>query len=1585
MTGWSRISHRLRRRRPPRPGTTPARARSDGADRKLWGRDRELTLFEEALRGLGADGGAPPGQRKLVFDVDGPPGFGKEWLLRGYQALAREAGAASALVVDVDNQIPLVLGHLAGELGEDGEELPSFGGPYEKYRRAMKKLEADPKAAQGLPALAELGVRMGVKAGRHLPLGTGLVFEVLNEDVAVEAARWAAERLGNNRDELELVTNPIPTLTRFFLEDLGTISATRPAVLLLDVDDSAHEVVGRWLLRVVAEHYGPLPERLLIAVAGVRSLPRNEWIDFEDRLQRLELGPLSEEDARGYLAEAGVTDPDVVEKILRQSGRVPLVLAMHAAGQPTDPAQIVDVTGAAVESFLASVSDPAHRRLAIDASAARLLDRDVLAALLEKGDVGDDFAWLAEQPFVDERQDGRVIKESVRAQLVQRSRRDAPQSWRSTHDRLATYYERLQGELELEPPDDWQDETWRRYEVEATFHRLCRAHRTELDNALQGFATAFGVGRSVARRMAEAIAQAGREADAREIGECGERLVAGLDALDREDWDAARPVFAELIESDALEPPQLARALDWRGYLALRAGRAEEALDDLGAAIAIEPESPEYRMDRATTLSSLGRYEEALEDYARAIEADPSSVHPLIGKSAAEHFLGRTDQALADIERAVEIAPDEATPWALRGELLQLVDRTDDAVASLDRAVELAPDDPSILAARARIRLELQDAVGAIEDLTTALAVSPDDVGLQWLRVLALAKTGDAAGATAGITDLAGSPEALLDILHTLAEMPPAVFERQAEMASKLTGIPLRQIVRDRQLAQLDRDVALRVLRVQSEVRERMARGDAEGALELYSEVIELVPTATWLLTQRAEISSRLGRFADTEADLDRALELAPDDADVRAVRARLRLQEGRPEEALAEIDRAVELDPDDLLLRSVRFMSLSAAGDLSGAADVAAFLADRAEDYVNQVRTRLATSLLAGEAAAVEDTPAAAVRRVFAEGELSAAVDLVHAAAAEARARLERAEGDLEGALAAWTESLAIAPDQPGALLEKGEIERLLGRQTEALADLDRAIELGADTAAVRGTRGQVLHAMDRIDEALADLDQALAEEPDLPWARMERAKVLVTKGRPQDAVADVDRVLKLQPENLIARSFRLSVVQGLGDPQEIADTYAVLADHAEEFVQQARASIPLSAAGARDSPDAVALRSILEGDEARAARVVRAEAAGARADLKRSQGDPEGAVACLNEALDLNPDFAAAYLGRAQLQHQLGRPAEALADLDRAIESGADDSTVRAARGEMLKALGRLDEALSAFEQALAADGSLTSARIERADIFLAQDQAEDALAEVDRAIELGDDTPVVRGTRGQALNALGRRDEALADLDRALAADPSLAWAHEERAEILLDERRYEEALAELHGLLERGLEAGALLWLRGRANAELNRHEAALADYERAAQLLPDAGGFPAERGELLLLLGRPRDALAITAEAVKDIGDGAETIWLRYMHALARRALDEQGADESLRRLVAEAESLAGPERDEAHLLQAAIFSLSAGDEEKAERLLAEAAESDDFGSRLAPDMAAFLENLAKILPGRAGVARRLAAGLASPA
>ncbi|PNW83652.1 hypothetical protein CHLRE_05g238260v5 [Chlamydomonas reinhardtii] len=85
-------------------------------------------------------------------------------------------------------------------------------------------------------------------------------------------------------------------------------------------------------------------------------------------------------------------------------------------------------------------------------------------------------------------------------------------------------------------------------------------------------------------------------------------------------------------------------------------GQLEAALEDAAAAVAAEPQNPDYLVARAMLLERLGRYQEAIEDYGSALPGLRAAGVPtfecLFNRGYCHKLLGRTEEAIAELEAA---------------------------------------------------------------------------------------------------------------------------------------------------------------------------------------------------------------------------------------------------------------------------------------------------------------------------------------------------------------------------------------------------------------------------------------------------------------------------------------------------------------------------------------------------------------------------------------------------------------------------------------------------------------------------------------------------------------------------------------------------------------------------------------------------------------------------------------------------------------------------------------------------------------------------------------------------------------------
>ena len=94
------------------------------------------------------------------------------------------------------------------------------------------------------------------------------------------------------------------------------------------------------------------------------------------------------------------------------------------------------------------------------------------------------------------------------------------------------------------------------------------------------------------------------------------------------------------------------------------------------------------------------------------------------------------------------------------------------------------------------------------------------------------------------------------------------------------------------------------------EAQQAFAAGDADQALAIYDDVVEIQPANFEALTYRGWLTSRTGDAAGAVADLDDAIAIAPEYPDARVFRAIVALDLDDPETAAAELAAFDDLDP---------------------------------------------------------------------------------------------------------------------------------------------------------------------------------------------------------------------------------------------------------------------------------------------------------------------------------------------------------------------------------------------------------------------------------------------------------------------------------------------------------------------------------------------------------------------------------------------------------------------------------------------------------------------------------------------------
>lgn len=186
------------------------------------------------------------------------------------------------------------------------------------------------------------------------------------------------------------------------------------------------------------------------------------------------------------------------------------------------------------------------------------------------------------------------------------------------------------------------------------------------------------------------------------------------------------------------------------GVEALGAGRAQEALQEFEAALAIDERFAEAHLGRALVLEfGFSRADEAEKAYRRAIALKPgySEAHNDLGQLLAKS--GRYEEAVAQFDAALgDLLYRE--PYVARcnkGQALRRMGRREEGMAELQACVRLAPRYCDGRRELGRLLLQdgqVKEALGELTAYATACAKRAD---AHWQLGLARMKGGDVAGA----------------------------------------------------------------------------------------------------------------------------------------------------------------------------------------------------------------------------------------------------------------------------------------------------------------------------------------------------------------------------------------------------------------------------------------------------------------------------------------------------------------------------------------------------------------------------------------------------------------------------------------------------------------------------------------------------------------------------------------------------------------------------------------------------------------------------------------------------------------------
>jgi tetratricopeptide (TPR) repeat protein len=622
--------------------------------------------------------------------------------------------------------------------------------------------------------------------------------------------------------------------------------------------------------------------------------------------------------------------------------------------------------------------------------------------------------------------------------------------------------------------------------------------------------------------------------------------------------------------------------------------------------------------------------------------------------------------------------------------------------------------------------------------------------------------------------------------------------------------------------------------------------GRPREALEIYEKVIGMRPDVPLGYRNRGDAHIALGEAAEAEADYTASLTLQPD-PDVLLYRARSRVEQNRLEEAAEDLDASAQAAPPTLDRLQLRGYVLLLKGDRHasrGQADLATRCYREAQEAFGAI--------------------------LDAEPE--------RAMALLGRAKARRVLGDVDGAVADFTEAGRLDPRDVEIAMERGLVLEAQGRYEEALAAYEDAVQRDPENPLAYRYRGGAHALLERFREAERDYTRALELAPKFVDARLARAATRMLGGDVEGALQDLDETILQDPVNVPARSVRARLLVQRAETQLEGEETEAAADSFRLAVADFDEQVRLA-----PNPQTYTDRATILG----------------------RMGETDRAAEDFTAALDLDPTFAAAISGRGIVREIQGRYEDALEDYRRAAELEPSSATNHLNLGDAHAGLIRWEEAVRDYTKAIELDPKQAQAYLGRGKALAGQGEHRRALQDFDAFLALMPDSVDGYVVRGDALRQLSELDRALGDYGRALQHDPGNRGAH--RGRILT-------AIAQSDDFSNRGLTADAeeaseraigfcdeavsgnatdpaLYRYRALALWRLEAFDEAVEDLEAALERTDPEddtwiGIMRAERAEALRLWGKScgleekvREALAGFEEALAILPPSSDRMWI----------------------------------------------------------------------------------------------------------
>ncbi len=448
--------------------------------------------------------------------------------------------------------------------------------------------------------------------------------------------------------------------------------------------------------------------------------------------------------------------------------------------------------------------------------------------------------------------------------------------------------------------------------------------------------------------------------------------------------------FSDFDEAIILNPAR-ATAFYNRGFLHNTLGNFEAAIEDFNRALEILPDYDEAYYQRGNGHLQLKDFPRAIHDFDRALQLNPYSIKSYYKRAEAYADSGDLASALADYAQAITRIPQDANAYYQRGRCLFKMGEMQAAIEDFSAAIRHNSRHADAYCSRGCCYAECGDMKRASDDFNQALLHNPSHQAAYYQRMYSLGVLKETAA------QLQSLNQALppVDPAPTTPTITPVVVSAElVEPSSPSLSSASSSVDSHPPTLKLEPESLMGFFERASN---RALNGDVDGAIADYTRIIEQDPHNTQAYYQRGQSYSVLGQNDEALQDLNQAIHWA-------------------------------------------RVHSLGQLKDFSGALT----------ETIQTLKTELkkpkpSETTIPSTSLSIEERIAAQTRII----ESNPTSVEAHFKRAQSRALI----GDLQGAIADYSETIRLNPEYSDAYYRRALHRSALGDTSGATQDFNRAI----------------------------------------------------------------------------------------------------------------------------------------------------------------------------------------------------------------------------------------------------------------------------------------------------------------------------------------------------------------------------------------------------------------------------------------------------------------------------------------------------------------------------------------------------